>query len=85
MITWSNASEHLGNLHQVLEKLASSGIRLNRAKFVFMFPKVEYLGHIIDEHGLHRTEEKVKAINEAPTPKNVSKLRAFLRIINYYV
>ena len=48
MITWSNASEHLGNLHQVLEKLASAGIRLNRAKCIFMFPKVEYLGHIID-------------------------------------
>ena len=49
-----------------------------------MLPKVEYLGHIIDEHGLHPTEEKVKAIKEAPTPKNVSELRAFLGIINYY-
>ena len=79
---------NLENLDQVLEKLASAGIRLNRAKCAFMFPRwntlAEYVGHIIDEHGLHPTEEKVKAIKEAPTPKNVSELRAFLGIINYY-
>ena len=33
---------------------------------------------------MHPTEEKVKAIKEAPRPKNVSELRAFLGIINYY-
>ena len=84
LITGSNATEHLENLDQILEKFASAGIRLNRAKCAFMLPKVEYLGHIIDEHGLHPTEEKVKAIKESPTPKNVSELRAFLGIINYY-
>ena len=41
LITGSNASEHLGNLDHVLEKLASAGIRLNRAKCAFMLPKVE--------------------------------------------
>ncbi len=33
-----------------------------------MLPRVEYLGHIIDEQGLHPTQEKVKAIKEAPHP-----------------
>ena len=47
-------------------------------------PQVEYLGHIIDQHGLHPTEKKVKAIKEAPQPCNVNDLRAFLGIINYY-
>ena len=39
-----------------------------------MRPKIEYLGHIIDAEGLHPTEEKVKAIREAPKPKNVGEL-----------
>ena len=34
--------------------------------------------------GLHPTMEKVKAIQDAPKPKNVAELRSFLRIINYY-
>ena len=57
---------------------------MNRSKCVFLLPKVEYLGHITDESGLHPTEEKVKAIQEAPAPRNLAELRSFLSIINYY-
>ena len=49
-----------------------------------MLPRVEYLGHVIDEHGLHPTKDKVKAIQEAPQPHNVTELRSFFGIINYY-
>ena len=39
LITGSNASEHLRNLDQVLEKLASAGIRLNRANVHLCCPR----------------------------------------------
>ena len=45
--------------------------------------KVEYLGRIIDESGLHLIQEKVKAIHEIPAPKNLAELRSFLGINNY--
>jgi len=47
-------------------------------------PKVTYLGNMIDKEGLHPTEDKTKAILQAPTPKNTTELRAFLAILNYY-
>lgn len=84
LLTGSSGQEHLETLNKVLGILARAGIRLNRQKCFFMRPSVEYLGHIIDENGLHPTEEKVKAIKEAPRPTNVTELRAFLGIINYY-
>ena len=34
--------------------------------------------------GLQPTEEKVRAIKEAPPPSNVSQLRSFLGSVNYY-
>ena len=43
-----------------------------------------YLGHKIDEAGLHTTPGKVAAVVDAPQPTNVSKLRAFLGMVNYY-
>ena len=45
---------------------------------------MEYLGHIIDQHHVHPSQEKVKAIKETPEPHNISELRSFLGIINYY-
>ena len=49
-----------------------------------MLSKIEYLGHVIDESGLHPTQEKIKAIQEAPEPRNLAELRSFLGMINYY-
>ena len=49
-----------------------------------MGPEVEYLGHRINKEGLQPTEEKVRAITGAPQPTQVSELRAFLGLINYY-
>ena len=44
----------------------------------------EYLGHVIDSTGLHKSPSKVKVIVEAPSPKNVNQLRSFLGLLTYY-
>ena len=49
-----------------------------------MLSSVEYFGHVIDSVGLHPTQAKVKAIKEAPNPKNVAELCSFMGLINYY-
>ena len=49
-----------------------------------MLPSVEYLGHRISSLGLQPTNEKVKALKEAPVPRNVSQLKSFLGLLNYY-
>ena len=59
-------------------------MRLKKEKCVFMVPSVEYLGHSISKEGLQPTAEKVRAITEAPQPTNVSELKAFLGLVNYY-
>ena len=50
------------------------------------FPRTKFFvtGHRISEKGLQPTEGKVKAISEAPAPTEVSQLRSFLGLINYY-
>ena len=84
LVTGSSTEEYLENLERVLHILESANLRLNKNKCSFARPSVEYLGYVIDEQGLHPTEEKVVAIRDAPKPRNVSELRAFLGIINYY-
>ncbi|XP_022800043.1 uncharacterized protein K02A2.6-like [Stylophora pistillata] len=45
---------------------------------------VEYLGHVISAEGLHQSPKKVKAITEIPKPQDVTQLRAFLGMVQYY-
>ena len=84
LITGATEQEHLKNLDQVLNRLQQSGMRLKKKKCAFMLPAVEYLGHHISGEGLRPTQEKVRAIMDAPAPKDTTQLRAFLGLINYY-
>ncbi|XP_021353194.1 uncharacterized protein K02A2.6-like [Mizuhopecten yessoensis] len=84
LITGDSDKEHLRNLKAVLERLDQYGLRLKKEKCEFFKTKVSFCGHEIDAEGLHKSETKVKAMNEAPAPRDVSELRAFLGLVNYY-
>ena len=84
LIAGQSEEEHLRLLEEVLSRLETAGLRLKREKCVLMSESVEYLGHTIDRHGLHPTKEKVKAVCEAPSPKNVSELKSYLGLLTYY-
>ncbi|XP_060085398.1 uncharacterized protein K02A2.6-like [Ylistrum balloti] len=84
IITGRNDSEHLQNLNTVLERLSKHGLRANLEKCQFFQDKINYCGHEIDEKGLHKSADKVKAVVDAPRPENVSQVRSFLGLVNYY-
>lgn len=84
LVSGENDQQHLTNLSAVLQKLASAGMKLKPDKCFFMLQEVEYLGHKISAKGLEPIPEKVRAIVEAPAPRNVSQLKSFLGMLNYY-
>ena len=49
-----------------------------------MMGELVYLGQKINRQGIQPIEEKVRAITEAPAPKNVSEVRSYLGMVNYY-
>ena len=84
IVTGRTQEEHLRNLEAVLQKLLEAGLRIKLEKSKFMQPSIEYLGFIIDKNGRHPTNDKIQAIREAPTPKDVTQLRSFLGMLTYY-
>ncbi len=76
LVTGATDEQHLQTLGVVLQRLEKAGLRANRSKCKFMVPSVTYLGYVIDQHGLHPVKEKVKAVQDAPTPRNVSELKS---------
>ena len=75
---------HLRILDEVLGRLEQAGLRAKRSKCAFMRPSVTYLGHMIDANGLHPLTDRVRALEEAPTPTSVTELKSYLGILSYY-
>ena len=84
LISGKDEQEHLCNLDTVLERLEKEGLTLKKTKCHFMLDRIEYLGHTISAEELQPAAGKTKAIWEAPAPQNVSQLRSFLGMANYY-
>ena len=84
LLTGPSVNEHLSTLNKVLQKLGDAGLKLKKSKCVFMADSVTYLGHRIDSQGLHPLEEKVKALQAVPDPKNVTELKSYLGMLSYY-
>ncbi len=84
LITGKDEADHLKSLSQVLTKLDQAGLRAQESKCKFLAKTVVFLGHVIDEHGIRPVQKKVKALQEAPVPKNVSELKSYLGLLTYY-
>jgi hypothetical protein len=84
IITGSSDEMHLHNLRNVLQRLQNYGLRANLQKCYFLKENVTYCGHEISAEGLRKTPDKIQAVRETPTPKNVKEVRAFLGLVNYY-
>lgn len=84
LIGGNDWQENLKILADVLDRLHQYNLHLKLAKCEFLKPEVVYLGLRISAEGLQPVEEKISAVKRAPAPKNVSELRSFLGMVQYY-
>lgn len=75
---------HFEKLSLVFEKLSHAGLKLNLQKCKFFRTRIEFLGHVVDQHGVHTSDTKVSAVQKFPTPKTTDNVRSFLGLAGYY-
>ncbi|XP_031349037.1 uncharacterized protein K02A2.6-like isoform X2 [Photinus pyralis] len=74
----------LRTLQATLDRMRQHGLRLNRSKCVFATNSVEFLGHKIDERGIHKSDSHIRAIRDAPKPSTPEELELFIGKATYY-
>jgi hypothetical protein len=79
--TWE---EHMQHIQQVLGTLRKQKIYANLEKFYFGMNKVQYLGYIVDEHGVHVDPVKIQVICECLVPTTLTEIQSFLGFANLY-
>ena len=78
-----SVEEHLVHLEEVFRRLRHANVKLNPKKCCFVKQRVEYLGYLVTPEGISPNPDKVRVVQEFPTPTNVKEIRSFLRLANY--
>jgi hypothetical protein len=76
--------EHEQHLRMVLQVLREHQLYAKLSECSFYQKKIHYLGHIISEEGIIVDPEKVEAIREWSTPRNVVEVKSFMGLVGYY-
>jgi hypothetical protein len=83
LIYGATREEHDRRLADVLERAKQKGVKFNRSKCQIAVQSVCYFGHIISNAGIKPDPEKLRAINEMPTPKSKEELQTLLGMLNF--
>ena len=72
-------------LFLILQQFNSFNVKLNLSKCKRFCESIQILGYKLDGLGLHLCPDKVEAIRNAPRPVDVSRLKSYLGLLNFYI
>ncbi|KAI3818361.1 hypothetical protein L1987_12166 [Smallanthus sonchifolius] len=77
-------AEHEQHLRLILELLKKERLYAKFSKCEFWLKEVQFLGHIVNEKGIHVDPAKIEAVKNWSTPKTPTEIRSFLGLAGYY-
>ena len=78
--TWE---EHLKHIEWVLGKLEEAHLVLSKEKCEWGKESIEFLGHLIDDKGVHITEFRTEKMKNYPIPRNPKEVQRAMGLFNY--
>ena len=76
--------EYAQRLENELQSSDKTNLQLLPGKCVFAKPQVNYLVFLLSEKGVSASPDKIKAVRNYPTPKNVEDFRANLSLASFF-
>jgi hypothetical protein len=76
--------EHIQHVKAVLLALDKARLILNLEKCVFFAREIRFLGHIVSEHGCKPDPRNVSKVQDYPTPRTITDVRAFVNLARQY-
>ncbi|PIO62431.1 hypothetical protein TELCIR_16008 [Teladorsagia circumcincta] len=84
IVTGRTLTEHDANLEALLSRISAYGFRAHIDKCHFVMTQLTYLGKVITAAGCRPDPKKIDAIAKISQPKDTTKVRSLLGLINYY-
>ncbi|KAI3712629.1 hypothetical protein L1987_71189 [Smallanthus sonchifolius] len=84
LIYSKNKEEHEEHLRLILELLKREQLYAKFSKCEFWIREVQFLGHVVNEKGIHVDPSKIEAIKNWAAPTTPTEVRQFLGLAGYY-
>lgn len=85
ILIYSNTKEeHLQHIRAVLERLRQHELYASPKKCTFMNTETEFLGLLVGRDGIRVHPNKVEVIENWPRPINLTELRSFLGLVQFF-
>jgi len=84
LVSGKDDQVHLATLKQIFLRMRDTNYRLSKSKCQFLESQVEYVGYQISKKGIHTSPSKILALQSIQQPCDVSEVRSFLGLVNFY-
>jgi hypothetical protein len=79
-----NEEEHEQHLRIILQRLRDHQLYAKFSRCVFWLKEVPFLGHVISAEGIAVDSSKVQEVLDWKSPRLVTQIFSFLRLVGYY-
>ncbi|GJX42378.1 putative reverse transcriptase domain-containing protein [Tanacetum coccineum] len=76
--------EHEVHLKLILELLKKEKLYAKFSKYEFWLQEVQFLGHVVNQDGIHIDPSKVESVQNWKTPESPTRIHSFLGLVGYY-
>ena len=84
LIYSKDIDSHKQLLDEVFTVLQSNKLYIKESKCHLFLKQVNFLGHVVDKHGVALESGKVEVVKAWPIPESVNQVQQFLGLCNYY-
>ena len=84
LIYSKSQADHEKHLRCILKLLHQEKLYAKFSKCEFWLREVQFLGHVVSEHGIQVDPAKIEAIMNWQEPKTPTEIRSFLGLAGYY-
>ena len=84
VIATPTLEDHTERLNEVFACMKRSGLKCKPSKCEILKDSINYLGRIVDRHGIRPDPDAVEAVITWKSPKTEHQLMSFLGFANYY-
>ena len=84
LIYFNDLESHKNHVTEILKRLWDNGLYASPAKCAFHQRQVEFLGFVLSPEGIRMDTNKVKTIQDWPTPQRVKDVQVFIGFANFY-